>query len=194
MGRVRTTVRTGAAAGAAALAVAAGPANPGYDPAPVSAVGVRWGAEDADCAPAGVYYVKVTRTAATGSDQSPWPLELRVQREPGRRAGGPTAAPSAWPSGAPVLPGTEAVSRTGGTGFNDARALGPGVWRDELRPGQTRSYRVPLTLRTDIGGTAVGGPAYAEGLAAGAAGRGASGGGRWKLPVSEGPYASTGTA
>lgn len=128
-----------------------GRANLGYDPAPVSAVGVRWGAEDADCAPAGVYYVKVTRTAAKGSDQSPWPLELRVQREPGRAAGGPTAAPSAWPSGAPVLPGTEAVSRTGGTGFNDARALGPGVWRDELRPGQTRYYRVPLDWGQQLG-------------------------------------------
>lgn len=111
----------------------------GYDPVPVSAVGVRWGAEDDDCAPGGVYYVKVTRTSAKGSDQSAWPLELTVQREPGRGAGAPTTAPSSWPSGAPTLPGTEAVVRTGGTGFNDARALGGGVWRDELRPGQTRS-------------------------------------------------------
>ncbi|MCY0945468.1 hypothetical protein [Streptomyces antarcticus] len=123
----------------------------GYDAVPLSAAGVRRGAEDDDCAPAGVYYAKVTRTAAKGSDQSPWPLELRVQREPGTGAGGPTAAPGAWPSGTPSLPGTEPVPRTGGTGFNDARALTAGVWRDELRPGQTRYYRVPLDWGQQLG-------------------------------------------
>ncbi|WP_242438785.1 hypothetical protein [Streptomyces sp. CB00455] len=123
----------------------------GSDPVPVSAVGVRWGAEDADCAPAGVYYVKVTRIAAKGADQRPWPLELMVQREPGRAAGGPTTAPGSLPSGAPALPGSEAVGRTGGTGFNDARALGAGVWRDELRPGQTLYYRVPLDWGRRLG-------------------------------------------
>ncbi|MFG2982802.1 hypothetical protein ACGFYQ_16335 [Streptomyces sp. NPDC048258] len=128
-----------------------GRASFGYDPAPIGAAGVRWGAEDADCAPPGVYYAKVTRTSAKGSDQSPWPLELRVQREPGRGAGVPTTAPSTWPSGAPSLPGSEAVARTGGTGFNDARALGAGVWRDEMRPGQTRYYRVPLDWGQQLG-------------------------------------------
>ncbi|MFC9293197.1 hypothetical protein ACFTWH_02970 [Streptomyces sp. NPDC057011] len=129
-----------------------GRANLNYDPAPVSAAGVRWGTEDHECAAAGVYYAKVTRTSAKGSDQSPWPLELRVQREPGRGSGGPTAAPSAWPSGTPAaLPGTEAVPRAGGTGFNDARALRAGVWRDELRAGQTRYYRVPLDWGQQLG-------------------------------------------
>ncbi|WP_251057015.1 hypothetical protein [Streptomyces sp. ISL-94] len=130
----------------------AGSSSLGYNPALVSAAGVRWGVEDHDCAPAGVYYAKVTRTSAKGSDPSPWPLELRVQREPGRGPGGPTAAPSAWPSGTPAaLPGTEAVGRTGGTGFNDARAVDAGVWRDELRPGQTRFYRVPLDWGQQLG-------------------------------------------
>ncbi|MEU9231031.1 hypothetical protein [Streptomyces subrutilus] len=128
-----------------------GRANFGYDPVPLSAAGVRWGSEDADCAPGGVYYAKVTRTSAKGSDQSPWPVELKVQREPGRSSGGPTAAPGSWASGAPALPGSEAVARTGGTGFNDARALGGGVWRDELRPGQTRFYRVPLDWGQQLG-------------------------------------------
>lgn len=122
-----------------------------YDAVPLAAAGVRWGAEDADCAPAGVYYAKVTRTSAKDSDQSPWPLELKVQREPGRGAGVPTTAPSNLPTGAPALPGTEAVGRTGGTGFNDARALGAGVWRDEMRPGQTRWYRVPLDWGQQLG-------------------------------------------
>lgn len=128
-----------------------GRANFGYDAYPIGAAGVRRGAEDEDCAPAGVYYAKVTRTSAKGYDQSPWPLEIKVQREPGRGAGGPTAAPGAWPSGAPVLPGTEPEHRSGGTGFNDARALGSGVWRDEMRPGQTRFYRVPLDWGQQLG-------------------------------------------
>lgn len=128
-----------------------GRAGFGYDPVPVSAVGVRWGAEDTECAPAGTYYVKVTRTSAKGSDQSPWPMELKVQREPGQGSATPTTAPSGWASGPPVLPGTDAVARTGGTGFNDARALGAGVWRDELRPGETRFYRVPLDWGQQLG-------------------------------------------
>lgn len=128
-----------------------GRAGFGYDAAPISAVGVRWGVEDHDCAPGGPYYVKVIRTSAKASDQGAWPLELRVQREPGRGPGGPTAAPEAWPSGTPTLPGSGAVPRTGGTGFNDARALAGGVWRDELRPGQTRWYRVPLDWGRQLG-------------------------------------------
>src|SRR5207253_2599110 len=38
-----------------------------------------------------------------------------------------------------------------GTGFNDARALGAGVWSDSLRPGQTRYYRVPLDWGQQLG-------------------------------------------
>ncbi|MFB6821632.1 hypothetical protein ACFCXA_08590 [Streptomyces virginiae] len=128
-----------------------GRANFGYDAYPIAAAGVRRGSEDEDCAPAGVYYAKVTRTSAKGYDQSPWPLEIKVQKEPGRGPGAPTTAPGTWPSGAPVLPGTEAVPREGGTGFNDARALGAGVWRDAMRPGQTRFYRVPLDWGQQLG-------------------------------------------
>ncbi|MFD0267139.1 hypothetical protein ACFVGY_11145 [Streptomyces sp. NPDC127106] len=112
---------------------------------PIGAAGLRRLEEDADCQQAGVYYVKVTREAAKGSDQNPWPVELKVSREPGLKTGSaPLAAPSSWPSAPPVAPGSEAVPREGGTGFNDARALGAGVWRDGLRPGQTRFYRVPV--------------------------------------------------
>ncbi|MBT2466345.1 hypothetical protein J7E97_00305 [Streptomyces sp. ISL-66] len=133
------------------------PGNPGragfgYDPVPISAVGSRMLQEDAGCQGAGTYYVKVTRTAAKDGDQAAWPLELRVQREPGLGTGSaPTAAPSVWPSASPTLPGTDPKSRTGGSGFNDARALGAGVWSDELRPGQTRFYRVPLDWGQQLG-------------------------------------------
>ncbi|MDJ0380854.1 hypothetical protein [Streptomyces sp. G-G2] len=126
------------------------PGNPGraafgYEPGPLAAVGVRRLEEDADCQEAGVYFVKLTRTSAADAERAPWPVELRFLREPGLTTGGaPTVAPSVWPSAPPVPPGTEPVARAGGTGFNDARALGAGVWRDDLRPGQTRWYRVPL--------------------------------------------------
>ncbi|UQX01993.1 hypothetical protein [Streptomyces sp. RerS4] len=126
------------------------PSNPvkasfGYEAVPVAAAGTRRLQEDAECQAGGTYYAKVTREAAKESDRAPWPVELRLQREPAPAAGtAPAPAASVWPSASPTLPAKDAVARVGGTGFNDARALGPGVWRDELRPGQTRFYRVPV--------------------------------------------------
>ncbi|WP_030153156.1 hypothetical protein [Streptomyces sp. NRRL S-244] len=129
-----------------------GRAGFGYDPVPLGAVAVRRLEEDAECQGAGVYFAKVTRTAAKDSDPGAWPVELLLQREPGLAAGSaPTTAPSVWPSASPTLPGSEPVARSGGTGFNDARALGSGVWRDDLRPGQTRFYRVPLDWGQQLG-------------------------------------------
>ncbi|WP_042801249.1 hypothetical protein [Streptomyces sp. C] len=129
-----------------------GRASFGYDPVPLGAVGQRRLAEDAECQGAGTYYAKVTRTAGKDSDRAAWPVELLVMREPAPAAGtAPTAAPSVRPSASPALPGTNPVARTGGTGFNDARAVGPGVWRDHLRPGQTRFYRVPLDWGQQLG-------------------------------------------
>ncbi|MEU6862511.1 hypothetical protein ABZ924_04405 [Streptomyces sp. NPDC046876] len=117
----------------------------GRGPRPIGAVGLRRLAEDTACQQAGVYYAKLTRKASSGSDRAAWPLELKVSREPGLKSGSaPMAAPSSWPSARPVAPGGRPVPREGGTGFNDARAVGAGVWRDGLRPGQTRFYRVPL--------------------------------------------------
>lgn len=129
-----------------------GQAGFGYDPVPLGAAAVRRLEEDAECQGAGVYFAKVTRTAAKDSDRSAWPVELLLQREPGLATGSaPATAPSVWPSASPTLPGTEPVARTGGTGFNDARALDSGVWRDDLRPGQTRFYRVPLDWGQQLG-------------------------------------------
>ncbi|MFI6147055.1 hypothetical protein [Streptomyces sp. NPDC051109] len=129
-----------------------GRAGFGYDPVPLGAVAVRRLEEDAECQGAGVYFAKVTRTAAKDSDRSAWPVELLLQREPGLAAGSaPTTAPGVLPSASPTLPGSEPVARSGGTGFNDARALGSGVWRDDLRPGQTRFYRVPLDWGQQLG-------------------------------------------
>ncbi|MER7461817.1 hypothetical protein [Streptomyces sp. NPDC097981] len=133
------------------------PANPGRssfgpDTAPVSVVAGRRLEEDAECQSAGVYFAKVTRSVGKDSGLRPLPVELRLQREPGLASGSaPAAAPSVWPSASPTLPVTDAVTRVGGTGFNDARALGSGVWRDDLKPGQTRFYRVPLDWGQQLG-------------------------------------------
>ncbi|MFG2618741.1 hypothetical protein ACGFXC_14130 [Streptomyces sp. NPDC048507] len=122
-----------------------GRAGLGTDPVPLAAAGQRRLEEDAACQSAGTYYAKVTRTAAKDSDRAPWPVELLVMREPAPAGGtAPVSPPPASPSPSPVLPGADPVARSGGTGFNDARALGSGVWRDDLRPGQTRFYRVPV--------------------------------------------------
>ncbi|MFD6414920.1 hypothetical protein [Streptomyces sp. NPDC060194] len=101
--------------------------------------------EDRPCQEAGTYYVRVERTSDPASDRSDWPLELAFMREPGLKGGPkPTAAPSGWPSASPEPAGAEPVDRKGGTGFNDARSVEAGVWRDRLVPGQTAYYRVPL--------------------------------------------------
>ncbi|MGW1762544.1 hypothetical protein ACWCQL_00300 [Streptomyces sp. NPDC002073] len=114
-------------------------------PRPITDVAVRRLREDADCQDAGLYYVKLVRTSGKDSDREPWPVELTVMREPALTTGtAPGPAPSGWPSAVPVLPPEAGTVRAGGTGFNDARALHTGAWRDGLHPGQTRFYRVPV--------------------------------------------------
>ncbi|OEV25953.1 hypothetical protein AN220_10960, partial [Streptomyces nanshensis] len=60
---------------------------------------------------------------------------------------GPGGEDAALPAGAPR-------DIEGGSGFNDARKLRAGVWRDTLVPAQTRWYRVPVgwnqQLRYDV--------------------------------------------
>ncbi|MFF0437666.1 hypothetical protein ACFYU9_36300 [Streptomyces sp. NPDC004327] len=54
-------------------------------------------------------------------------------------------APTAWRTEPPAAFGTgQGRAARGGTGFNDAGGLGGGSWRDELRPGESRFYRVPV--------------------------------------------------
>jgi hypothetical protein len=117
---------------------------------PLTGTAVRRLQEDGDCQEAGTYYVKVSRAGGdardgAGSDRSDWPMELHVMREPALSgSNAPQTGPSAWPSASVVPPGGPAVRRHGGTGFNDARALDAGVWRDDVLPGQTLYYRVPV--------------------------------------------------
>ncbi|MET8015375.1 vWA domain-containing protein [Streptomyces decoyicus] len=109
------------------------------------------------CDKAGRYWLVVERKAAKGSDAARWPMELTfhvehplkkgvtpAQSEPEYGAGGKDAS----------LPTTAPQDVTGGTGFNDARTLHQGVWRDKVLPAQTLWYKVPVgwgqQLRYDV--------------------------------------------
>ncbi|MFI5658147.1 hypothetical protein [Streptomyces sp. NPDC051684] len=96
------------------------------------------------CQSAGTYYVVVERTAAAGSSERDWGLELRVATEPGLVSTAPGAGARSWPSEPAALPSGAGARRSGGTGFNDARALTSGAWKDRIGPGQSHFYRVPV--------------------------------------------------
>ncbi|WP_159048611.1 hypothetical protein [Streptomyces sp. NRRL F-4489] len=109
------------------------------------------------CDTAGRYLLVVERHAAHGADAARWPVELMFHVEH-PLAKGATPAPPAADYGAggkdAALPTTAPRDAAGGTGFNDARPLGPGVWRDRILPGQTLWYKVPVgwgqQLRYDV--------------------------------------------
>ncbi|MEU1312151.1 hypothetical protein ABZ419_25090 [Streptomyces cinnamoneus] len=98
------------------------------------------------CGAAGTYRFVVERGDAGGGDGAPVPVELKYVSEAPQRGenDGPTA-PGSWSSQAPTeLPRGEAERVVGGSGFNDAAELRAGVWKDELRPGETHFYRVSV--------------------------------------------------
>lgn len=98
------------------------------------------------CQDAGSYLYTVEWIGSdTGPGSAGWPIELKFMSEPGLGADAQAPpAPVTWSSQAPpAQTGTE-KSLTGGTGFNDAPAVGEGVWRDELSPGESRFYKVPV--------------------------------------------------
>lgn len=98
------------------------------------------------CDRAGRYWLVVERESKKGSDAARWPLELvhgvetplkkgvtAAASEPEYGVGGKSAA----------LPSGDPRDVRGGTGFNDAKELGRGVWRDRILPSQTLWYKVP---------------------------------------------------
>ncbi|MFJ9612742.1 vWA domain-containing protein [Streptomyces noursei] len=109
------------------------------------------------CDKAGRYWLVVERHADTGSDAARWPMELMFHVEH-PLAKGTTPAQSSPEYGAggknAELPTTAPKDVTGGTGFNDARPLSAGVWRDQILPAQTLWYKVPVSwgqqLRYDV--------------------------------------------
>ncbi|WP_176604668.1 hypothetical protein [Streptomyces lycii] len=120
-------------------------AGSGEFPRPFADAASRNIEPDGDCQSAGSYLVKVTRTDAKTSTPVDWPLELSFVEEPGV-SDGPTTAPDeeSWNTEPPAPPTGDPKKVAGGTGFNDAPATGDGNWRDTIRPGETRFYRVPV--------------------------------------------------
>ncbi|WP_274914650.1 vWA domain-containing protein [Streptomyces sp. WZ-12] len=111
----------------------------------------------ARCDKAGRYWLAVERRAATGSDATRWPVELMFHVEhPLRKGVTPAQATPQYGAGGKdaTLPNTAPQDVSGGTGFNDARELGTGAWRDTILPAQTRWYKVPVSwgqqLRYDV--------------------------------------------
>lgn len=102
------------------------------------------------CQAAGTYYVVVERVDTSGSSASAssspgdWDLELGYVSEPALTKAGSTKAPEAWNSASPEALQGDARTRAGGAGFATATALGKGVWKDGISPGQTLFYRVPV--------------------------------------------------
>ena len=92
--------------------------------------------------------------------------------EPGLVNKGATVAPESpesWNSASPDPLTGDAVRRAGGAGFATAAPVGTGVWRDDITPGQTLFYRVPVDWGQQL---------YAA-AELGSSGGGSSGGGRY---------------
>ncbi|MFE9724588.1 hypothetical protein ACFYQ5_13630 [Streptomyces sp. NPDC005794] len=97
------------------------------------------------CQQAGEYLYTVAWAGPQTSGATTWPIELTYMAEPGLEPGAAEPqAPTTWSSKAPSLSKGSPQKVSGGTGFNDAAAVGDGVWRDDLRPGESRFYKVPV--------------------------------------------------
>ncbi|MFF9013243.1 VWA domain-containing protein [Streptomyces sp. NPDC014870] len=99
------------------------------------------------CDKAGRYWFVVERRSKPASDAARWPLELVLGIEAPLTAGTvPAESRPEYGIGGKdaALPTGDPREVRGGTGFNDARELGRGVWRDRLLPSQTRWYKVPV--------------------------------------------------
>ncbi|MFE3033559.1 hypothetical protein ACFXKY_18170 [Streptomyces canus] len=127
----------------------------GRSPRPLTVWGVRQLPSSRSlCRSAGTYYVVVERVLRTESSPGDWDLELAPVLEPRLREAGSTSAPEDWDSATPSPPGGEAVRRRGGWGFTSATALEQGAWRDDVRPGQTLFYKVPVGWGQQVYATA----------------------------------------
>ncbi|WP_171113778.1 MULTISPECIES: hypothetical protein [Streptomyces] len=122
-------------------------------PHPIAAGGVRE-AGGTRCQDAGTYYVVVERAGTTDSAPAAWDLELAVVEEPGLTRADATKAPEAWDSATPVPPTDEPELRRGGAGFTSATSVGQGVWTDDIAPGQTLFYKVPVDWGQQLSATA----------------------------------------
>ncbi|MFB7913663.1 hypothetical protein [Streptomyces sp. NPDC056061] len=116
-------------------------------PRPIAAYAHRIVEKDSSsCQEAGTYNVLIERESKATSSPGAWGLELRYAAEPRTKPGGamPTEAPENWPSESPAPPTAEPRKRSGGTSYHDAAGLETGEWHDDIAPGQTRFYRIPV--------------------------------------------------
>lgn len=124
-------------------------------PRPVTALGMREMSRAASrCQEPGAYYVTVERLRPQDSPPAAWDLELTTATEPPPQRTGATHAPGTWNSASPEPPAGEPRRRRGGSGFADATTLAQGVWRDDVRPGQTLFYKVPVDWGRQLHATA----------------------------------------
>ncbi len=100
---------------------------------------------NAQCRNAGAYYLVITREGSATSGPQAWPIEITHLAEPGLKGTAPTTPADGGPSATPPPPasGTKRTAR-GGSGFHSAGAVGTGLWKDRIRPGESRFYRVPV--------------------------------------------------
>ncbi|MEU6525960.1 hypothetical protein ABZ892_24835 [Streptomyces sp. NPDC046924] len=135
-------------------------------PHPVAASAVREiSPRKSLCQDAGTYYVIVERADPDGKGASPddWELELTTVSEPRLERAGVTTAPEEWDSASPRPVTGQAQRRAGGAGFAEATPLDEGVWRDDIRPGQTLFYQVPVDWGRQFHATAELGSASSDG-------------------------------
>ncbi|MFG2224686.1 hypothetical protein [Streptomyces sp. NPDC048644] len=106
----------------------------------------RIGGDRTNCQSAGPYYLVVGREGSATSGPDTWPIELTRIAEPALKGSTPAKpAEGSRPTETPAPPTTGSKRKArGGTGFNDAGSIGQGLWKDRIRPGETRFYRVPV--------------------------------------------------
>ncbi|OQR60654.1 hypothetical protein B6E66_28000 [Streptomyces maremycinicus] len=116
------------------------------------------------CQKAGTYYVVVERTGtSTGTgtggadtdlaDAQPWDLELAPVSEAPLAKAAATSVPEVWDSATPTPLVDEPAGVRGGAGFTAAAAVRQGVWSDEIVPGQTLFYKVPVDWGRQLSAT-----------------------------------------
>ncbi|WP_376777927.1 hypothetical protein [Streptomyces luteogriseus] len=124
-------------------------------PHPIAA----WGRRETGkplCGKAGAYFVSVERVDPDGEGSSPdaWDLELVAMTEPQVADTEATGAPGTWNSATPQPLQGEPQRRKGGAGFSGATPVDQGIWQDDIRPGQTLFYAVPVDWGQQVSVTA----------------------------------------
>ncbi|WUV17316.1 hypothetical protein OG352_21895 [Streptomyces sp. NBC_01485] len=124
------------------------------------------------CQDAGTYYVVVERTSSSGvgTGGEDWELELAPVSEPPLKKAAATGVPETWDSATPAPPVDEPVAVRGGAGFAKATGVEQGVWSDEIVPGQTLFYKVPVDWGRQVSATVDLGSAETDSGSAGSSG------------------------